>query len=101
MQSDLLCPERLVIIFLRRFLVDLCLFLGRLRLQHVDRVLVHCIQVFLLRWHRDLDFVCVLGYLHNTEIGRNLVIALRSPGYVVHVRELHSERTLAEDTGLG
>lgn len=90
MDGHSLCPERLVVVLLCCLLVDLRLLLGRLRLQYMNRILVHRIQVLLLRRHRDLDLGSVLGNLHDTEVGGNLVVALRPPRHVVYVRELDS-----------
>ena len=60
-QIDSLCPEAAVVVLLLGLRIGLGLRLWRLRGQNVDRVLISGIDISLLRWNRDYDFILILA----------------------------------------
>lgn len=69
-----------IVVFLLRLRIGRGVWFRRLGGQHVDRVLIRRVNIRLRRRNYDLDFVLVRARLHDTEIGRYLVVTLRTPG---------------------
>jgi hypothetical protein len=48
----------------------------------MNSVLIRSIEIVLCRRNGDFDFVLVLACRYHAEVGRNLVVALRTPGHI-------------------
>lgn len=70
--------------------VRLAVYLRRLRVQHVDRVFVQRVNVFLVRRHLCLNGAR-LARRDRAQRFRNGIVTLRSPRDVVHISELHGK----------
>lgn len=87
-KNNALRSERPVVVLLLRRRVRFAVHLWRLRVQHVDRVLVQCVDVLLVRRHFRLDGAR-LARRDRAQWLRNGVVTFRSPRDIVHIGELH------------
>ena len=81
-------PKTPIIILLLRALIRFTLHLGRLGIQHVDRILIQRVDILFVRRDFRFHFARLTGRGDGAQVFGDGVVAFRAPGDVVHVCEL-------------
>ena len=79
---DSLCPEAAVVVLLLSLRIRFRLRLRRFGRQHMDGVFISRVDICFRSRYGHLNLILVLSGLHHTQISRDFVVALRTPGNV-------------------